>query len=207
MSASKEQPKLTIELVPKSQWFTNLRSELTKGQWDRLRKACYKRAGYRCEVCGGVGPKHPVECHEIWDFDDERQIQRLDGLIALCPSCHQVKHIGFAFKRGKGDQVLAHLAKVNGWSLDQAAEYAAYAFLQWKVRSSLKYTLDLDWLEGAEQYIADAREVIKVRAREAIVSASERVPDVNAVAHSATTDRRSEALTARSQAPGFGAWS
>ena len=83
--------KLTVELVPRSLWGINLRSELPKSKWDKLRKATYKKANFVCEICGGVGRKWPVECHEIWHYDDENKVQRLDGLIALCPPCHQVK--------------------------------------------------------------------------------------------------------------------
>ena len=69
--------KLTIELVPSTAWYSNVRSNVTSSQWDVLRKECYKNAGYKCEVCGGKGPKHPVECHEIWEYNDESFTQTL----------------------------------------------------------------------------------------------------------------------------------
>lgn len=40
----------------------------------------------------------PVECHEVWDYDDDRKIQRLERRVALCPACHEVKHAGLASK-------------------------------------------------------------------------------------------------------------
>jgi hypothetical protein len=58
---------LTIELVPETAWFKNLRSELPKEKWDKLRKDTYKKAGYRCEVCGGKGEKWPVWTFEVAD--------------------------------------------------------------------------------------------------------------------------------------------
>ena len=61
--------KLTIELVPKTSWFTNLRSLVSKEQWDKIRNKVYWKAGYKCEICGSKGPKWPVECHEIWHYD------------------------------------------------------------------------------------------------------------------------------------------
>ena len=141
------QPKLTIELVPSTCWFTNLRSELSKQQWDTLRKATYRKANYRCEVCDGKGNKHPVECHEIWHYDDENYIQALKGLIALCPACHQVKHIGLAKLRGKGEEAANHLKKVNGWNNLQAQQYILEAFQIWNERSKYQWQLDLTWLE------------------------------------------------------------
>lgn len=83
-------PRLTVELIPSTSWFTNVRSHLPTGEWDLVRRAVYRRARYRCEVCGGRGggpdgPNHPVECHEVWAYDDEHHVQRLERLVALCP--------------------------------------------------------------------------------------------------------------------------
>ena len=140
-------PKLTIELVPSTCWFTNLRSELSKSQWDQLRKATYRKANYRCEICGGKGDKHPVEAHEIWHYDDANLIQSLQGIIALCPACHQVKHIGLAQLRGKEEEAANHLKKVNGWNKLQTQKYILEAFQIWNERSQYQWQLDLTWLE------------------------------------------------------------
>lgn len=115
--------KLTIELVPQSCHYKNLRSELSKTKWDKLRKECYKKANYKCEICGKKGNRHPVECHEIWDYNDEEKIQRLEGLIALCPKCHEVKHIGLAEMRGNFDRALNHFMKTNDLQREDALLY------------------------------------------------------------------------------------
>ena len=138
---------LTIELVPKTAWFSNVRSMVAKADWDRLRKATYRAYRYRCGVCGGVGERHPVECHEIWRYDDEKRIQQLMGLIALCPSCHEVKHMGFANIQGRGAIATAHLAKVNGWTLPEADRYVQIQFDLWIQRSRFAWRVDLQWLE------------------------------------------------------------
>ena len=138
---------LTIELVPRTVWYSNLRSELSKEQWDFLRRACYRKAEYVCEICGGEGPKWPVECHEIWEFDDSQRTQTLKGLIALCPDCHSVKHIGLAGMLGKGQATRAHLARVNGWSAKQAQDCVRKAFALWEERSQHDWTLDISWIE------------------------------------------------------------
>jgi len=88
-----------------------------------------------------------VECHEIWHYDDDRQCQTLSGLIALCPSCHEVKHMGFSELRGKKDEAVAHLALVNGWSLQGAFDYVDEAFDVWRERSRHAWQLDISWLE------------------------------------------------------------
>lgn len=134
---------LTIELVPSSCFYNNVRSNVTPAEWDVLRKECYKKAGYKCEVCGGKGPKHPVECHEIWEYDDNAYTQTLGGLIALCPSCHQVKHIGLAQINGKFDEAVAHLAMVNGITLEEAKLYVEASFEKWSERSQKEWKLDI----------------------------------------------------------------
>lgn len=138
---------LTIELVPKSCWFSNLRSELPRKDWDRLRKKTYEKAQYRCEICGGKGDKWTVECHEIWAYDDLNKIQKLDGLIALCPPCHQVKHFGFANINNKGKEALIHLAQVNAWPLGKASLYVEKCFVIWENRSKYPWTLDISILQ------------------------------------------------------------
>ena len=48
----------------------NVRAVLTAKQWNALRGIVADHAYNVCEICGGVGPAHPVECHEIWDYND-----------------------------------------------------------------------------------------------------------------------------------------
>ena len=81
--------------------------------WDRIRRQVYRQANYRCEVCGGRGPEHPVERHEVWRYDDRARVQALVRMIALCPSCHGVKHMGFAHARGTSAEAREHLARVT----------------------------------------------------------------------------------------------
>ena len=143
--------KLTIELVPKNLWGRNLRSIVPTEKWDVLRRACYRKAGYVCEVCGGKGDAHPVECHEIWEYNDKSHVQRLAGLIALCPACHGVKHIGRSGVVGKGEEAFAHLGKVNGWRTVRTRDYVAQAFTDWSNRSRHEWQLDLSWLDKLEE--------------------------------------------------------
>jgi hypothetical protein len=142
--------RLTIELVPKTSWYHNVRALTDELGWDRIRRQVYRQADYRCEVCGGKGPEHPVECHEVWRYDDRTRVQMLVRMIALCPACHQVKHIGFANVKGKGAQARAHLARVNGWTLAHADAYISEAFGVWAQRSQGPWTLDL---EGLRPYV------------------------------------------------------
>lgn len=139
--------KLTIELVPATAWYTNVRSNVSREEWDRLRHLIYQHANHVCEICEGRGDKWPVECHEIWEYDDIDHIQKLTRLIALCPACHQVKHIGLAGIRGQQDTAIAHLARVNEWPLSKAKQYVAEQFKIWEERSKYDWSLDISALK------------------------------------------------------------
>jgi hypothetical protein len=145
---SREKPTLTIELVPSSSWYNNVRSNVPPAQWDQLRHRCYQDAGHHCEICGGQGPEWPVECHEIWQYNKTTAVQRLVRLIALCPRCHEVKHIGLTEMNGGLARAVRHLAKVNGWTKTKALRYVDHCYDVWNRRSLIQWTLDLSWLDN-----------------------------------------------------------
>jgi hypothetical protein len=140
---------LTVELVPSSNWEHNVRSEM-KNDWLTIRRAVYRRAGYKCEVCGGVGDKHPVEAHEEWSYDLDTKVQRLEGLVALCPTCHRTKHWGFALINGFEPVVRKHIKNVNGWKDEDVDKYIEEAFSIFEHRSQTNWTLDLCYLKGED---------------------------------------------------------
>jgi hypothetical protein len=152
--------RLTVELVPKTSWYHNVRALVDEMTWDRIRRQVYRQADYRCEVCGSRGPDHPVECHEVWRYDDRTRVQALVRMIALCPACHHVKHLGLANVKGRGAQARAHLARVNGWTLAQADAYIAEAFRVWAQRSHGPWALDL---EGLRPYVLGSEDARMVR--------------------------------------------
>lgn len=139
--------KLTVELVPEMSWYTNVRSNVDKDTWDVIRRKCYRNADYQCEICGGIGPTHPVECHEIWEYNDDEHIQKLVRFIALCPACHQVKHFGLASLKGKGPQAVDHFKEVNGVDNAEVNAYLTAVFDQWDERSNHQWTVDIEYIK------------------------------------------------------------
>jgi len=137
---------LTIELIPKTSFFKNLRSELKAAQWDSLRKSVYQKANYRCQICGGKGKAHSVECHEIWEYDHPYQI--LIELIALCPSCHMVKHWGLTQLRGKEHVAFAHIQKVNNWTPQQVREHISEVAEIWHERNKVNWILNIEAIQA-----------------------------------------------------------
>jgi len=139
---------LFIGLVPRSCWFDNVRSHVSADQWTLLKKRTFRDAGWRCEICRGVGPEWPVECHEVWNYDDATHTQRLERLVALCPDCHRVKHMGLANVRQQSVEATAHLALVNGWSYAKARQHVDEAFELWARRSRESWALDISYIEA-----------------------------------------------------------
>ena len=139
--------KLGVELVPKTSWCSNVRSEVTKSEWDIIRKKCYSNANHKCEVCGGVGKKHPVECHEIWEYNDITHEQTLTGLIALCPNCHEVKHAGLAQIRGRLGAVINHMSRVNKLSKIETEQLLVKAFNEYHVRSEHEWVISISYIQ------------------------------------------------------------
>lgn len=146
--------KLEIEMIPSTNFYNNVRSAVTTQQWDILRKNCYEKAGYICEICAqnGLqqGYKHRVEAHEIWEYDFNKNIQKLNGLVSLCPRCHMAKHIGRAFAIGKQAEVFQHIQYVNNWDHKQLVNYLGGVFMEHRIRSQQIWTLDLSYL--TEEY-------------------------------------------------------
>jgi hypothetical protein len=139
---------LFVDLVPSSCWFTNVRSCVTPRDWDRLRLMIYRRAGHRCEACGGERNNAAgvyLEAHERWSYV-AGHVQVLTRLICLCTPCHEVTHFGFATLRQRDIEAMDHLMKVNSWSHRQAQDHIDNAFRLWRTRSASDWTLDVSML-------------------------------------------------------------
>jgi hypothetical protein len=134
----------------------NVRAVLSAKQWNALRGMVADQAWNVCELCGGTGPKHPVECHEIWDYNEKTATQTLTGMIALCPDCHMVKHFGFARIQGKEELAFKHFMKVNGLKKKAAEAEIAKAFDVWRKRSLIDWKLDLS---GLKKYGLDVSKI------------------------------------------------
>jgi hypothetical protein len=137
--------KLTIELIPKTTHFNNVRSILPKKEWDRLRKESYSKAKNKCEICGDTGTnqgyRHNLECHEVWEYRGDKQI--LVKLQSLCPLCHQVKHIGRARTKGKLKQLKEHFMKINKVDGVTMERYIGAMFQEHIQRSKIKWELNI----------------------------------------------------------------
>lgn len=152
--------KLQIEMVPSSCWFSNVRSQVSARQWDIIRHAIYKKADNKCEICSGRGSRHPVECHEVWEYDDTTHIQKLLKLVALCPLCHEVKHLGLAELRGNAFRAIQRFIDINHLDYDpqEANDIINAVSRQREERGLAQWTLDISLLK---EFGIDTESLIK----------------------------------------------
>lgn len=103
--------KLHIELIPRTTWGRNVRTSVKKSEWDKIRKTVYEKANMKCQICNEG--RQTLHAHEVWDFDEEKHIQKLEDIIGICEDCHNTIHYGRAQKIGTHQKAKEHFLKVN----------------------------------------------------------------------------------------------
>ena len=140
---------LFIDLIPRSCWFSNVRTSITGSCWDKLRKLVYERAGNICECCGVKDEKTSLEtrleAHERWLYDDVTKTQKIMRILALCNLCHLVTHFGRANLPdvNRGEEAKQHFMKVRNFTEEQFEEHRKEAYRLWRERNINTWTLDL----------------------------------------------------------------
>lgn len=143
---------LFVDMIPRSCWFTNVRTCVSPQDWERLARMIYRRAGNRCEACSAPLDRaagRRLEAHERWHFDNATGVQALRRLICLCNDCHLSTHLGFANVTGRADQALAHLRAVTGMTHVETSRHIQDAGDLWTARSRRVWTLDVTMLTDA----------------------------------------------------------
>lgn len=137
--------RLSIELVPMSCWGKNLRSRLRPVLWEQIREQTLA-SSCSCHACGSGRQLGKRECHEVWTYHDEILVQRLSDIVALCPSCHHVKHFGLSGILNIQAPAERRLRRINGWSASQLDEYLDLSFSVWNYSSHNSWNQDLNWI-------------------------------------------------------------
>lgn len=116
--------RLRIEPIPAGSRLASLARLMPRSLWNRIRRAAYRRAAYRCKICGR---RSRLDCHEVWQFNERTGYQWLRGFQALCRSCHSVKHLFFVHDSRKQAKLLHHFMTVNRISPEQVEKYLRMA--------------------------------------------------------------------------------
>jgi len=134
--------KLSIELVPRTCFYKNLRAILSRTDWEKIRKQILLRTNNICEICSGKSINRTLDCHETWEFDELTKTQKLKEIRGLCEKCHEVKHIGLAQLKGNFNRARKHFININNISEQEADELIRNAFLKWELLSKYNWNLD-----------------------------------------------------------------
>lgn len=143
---------LFVDMVPRSCWFTNVRSCVDQRDWERLRRTINRRAGHRCEICSAGEDRETgrrLEAHERWAYDESTGVQALRRLICLCSDCHLSTHMGYANVTGRSTEAITHLREVTGMTHAQTGAHIDAAGKLWTTRSARTWVLDLSMLTDA----------------------------------------------------------
>jgi hypothetical protein len=137
--------KLEIELVPKPLWGLSLHRLLPKETWNAIRNDFIATNGRKCGICGET--EGTMSLHEVWNYDDEKRVQKFEKFILLCGMCDHVKHMGLAgilAKEGKLDlgQVIEHFCKVNNCTREDLKKHMSATSETWKKRSKCQWKQD-----------------------------------------------------------------
>ena len=137
---------LEISLTPRTTWYDNVRTRVSRDEWNAIR-AYFKKPS--CAYCGYKGM---LFTHEVWKYDDVNHIQRLVGFLSICGLCHAVKHLGLAglmAKRGDLDyqRLIGHYCVVNECTREDFLRDREEAFKLWEERSKFEWTIDVSYLD------------------------------------------------------------
>lgn len=151
--------KLKIEPIPSQNWGVSLARMLPSEVWDSLRREVYSIADYTCVICGATDKR--LHCHERWEYNDKRHVQRLAGLECICGDCHQVKHWGRTSKllldkgdKWEADRLIAHFCKVNGCTREEFNSHKIRVGILVQRRSKEKYKVNFGLLKPEEVELA-----------------------------------------------------
>jgi hypothetical protein len=136
--------KLEVDLIPESCFKTSIRKSMQEADWDKISQETLDKAGDKCEICGS---EEKIACHEIWQYDDTKLVQKLKGFRAICRNCYAVEHFGISQVLAmKGylnlNEVIKHFCSVNGVTWDDFNKHKEKEFARHRERSGKKWTTD-----------------------------------------------------------------
>ncbi len=147
--------KLTIELVPKTVWYSSISQYYKRNnqlnKWKQIKEELFEKEGRKCWICGKEDRR--LEAHEFWEYDDGKHIQKLVAIHHLCDLCHKIKHIGFSCYTKDGRELLKrlgltkealvdHFCEINKCSIEEFEEHERKGFEVHAERSKYEWKQD-----------------------------------------------------------------
>lgn len=138
--------KLNFEIIPDGCWKCNLHEILSKKAWDFIRQDAKSRSQGKCAICGKKTDR--LDAHEKWSYDEEKGIQKLEDVIAVCKDCHSAIHIFRTQIAGNAERVENHYMKVNSCSYaEMRADMKKANEINNRRNAVSEWRQDLSWLK------------------------------------------------------------
>lgn len=147
---SENHKKLTVCIMPRTQYIQFLHTEVYEQQWNYIASLCYHRASGVCEYCSS---DENLVYHTAWKFENETKTVSVAGVELMCGRCYQAKSIDNLFIRPQThDDLISHLIKVNDMSFNDAKNAVAQAYKDCIERSKVIWVMDVSkqksWLDA-----------------------------------------------------------
>ena len=114
--------RIHFQVIPVKCVGRNLHSHniIKAEKWQEISKEVRLRTRGICECCGRKFDTNELSAHEVWEFDEERGIQRLLCIIGICDKCHRTIHYQYHFSNNKLEPrdafiCKAHYMDLSGW--------------------------------------------------------------------------------------------
>jgi hypothetical protein len=88
---------LAQPLLPYTLHGVNPRTIMGQTSWNKIKKVKQKEADHHCQICDRY-VAHVIgdylECHEVYEIDEEKYEFKLIDIVAICNTCHSFIHFG-----------------------------------------------------------------------------------------------------------------
>lgn len=151
-------------MLPRNLFNENIRAKVSTEQWNLIRYDCYRRANYKCEICGITRNENSTvifHCHENWVFDYKKKWAKIDKLMCLCSKCHHCIHFGYSISQRNikySLELVEHWAVVNFGIVKR--ETMSKWILHYKdecyncdVKNAINWKVDLNWDKLVKIYV------------------------------------------------------
>lgn len=98
---------LAQPILPYSLHGVNPRTIMGNAAWNKMKIAKRSEANHHCQICDRYVPHVKgdwLECHEVYEIDEENLEFRLIDIVAICNTCHGYVHLGLTgllYSQGK----------------------------------------------------------------------------------------------------------
>lgn len=138
---------LRINVAPIEQWKEEVIEEIgSEAALDSYKRGFYKESNYMCSVCGERGEDNPICVSPQWELNNKYHIQTFTEFKVLCPKCYASQNLieTRKYQPKREEELIRHLAKVNGTELCEMREYAESKIQEYIKSQKMLWVLNIE---------------------------------------------------------------